>query len=69
MKEVIFFKFSKFWKWKKMLLSLPFFRQNEKKKCFQINIEKNGPIAGLEMESCPRQCTVHPDAYRHSAPV
>ncbi len=33
-----------------------------KKKFFQINIEKNGPIAGPEMESCPRQCTVCPDA-------
>ncbi len=32
------------------------------KKNFQINIEKNGPIAGPEMESCPRECTVCPDA-------
>ncbi len=34
---------------KKLLLSLPYlFRQNKKK------IFKNGPIAGPEMESCPR---------------
>ncbi len=33
-----------------------------KKKLFQINIEKNGPIAGPKMESCSRQCTVCPDA-------
>ncbi len=33
-----------------------------KKKFFQINIDKNGPIAGPEMESCRRQCTVCPDA-------
>ncbi len=46
---------------KKLLLSLPYFRQNEKK-IFQKNIEKNGPTAGLEMESCLRQCTVCPDA-------
>ncbi len=46
---------------KKLLLSLPYFSQNEKK-FFQINTEKNGPIAGPEMESCPRQCTVYPDA-------
>ncbi len=32
-----------------------------KKKFFQINIEKNGSIAGPEMESCLRQCTVCPD--------
>ncbi len=38
-----------------------------KKKIFQINIEKNGPIiAGHEMESCPRQCTVCPDARKFS---
>ncbi len=35
-----------------------------KKKIFQVSIEKNGPIAGPEMESCPRQCTVCPDAMR-----
>ncbi len=33
-----------------------------KKKFFQTNIEKNGPIVGAEMESCLRQCTVCPDA-------
>ncbi len=32
-----------------------------KKKFFQINIEKNEPIAGPEIELCPRQCTVCPD--------
>ncbi len=42
---------------KKLLLSLPYFRQNEKKV-----IEKNGPIAGPEIESCLRQCRVCPDA-------
>ncbi len=45
---------------KKLLLSLPYFRQNEKK-TFQINILKNGPIAGPEMESCPRQYMFCPD--------
>ncbi len=37
---------------KKLLFSLPYFRQNEKK-FFQINIEKNGSITGPKMESCP----------------
>ncbi len=48
MKGVIFFHCSTFAKMKK--------------KFFQINVEKNGPIAGPEMESCLRQCTVCPDA-------
>ncbi len=44
---------------------MPSFCQNEKK-IIQINIDKNGPIAGPEMESCPRQCTVCPDAVCHN---
>ncbi len=39
-----------------------------KKKFFQINNEKNGPIAGPEMKSCPRQCTVCPDASEPERP-
>ncbi len=37
-----------------------------KKKFFQINIEKNGPIAGPKMESCPGQCMVCPDAKKNA---
>ncbi len=33
-----------------------------KKKFFRVNPDKNGPIARPEMESCPRQYMVCPDA-------
>ncbi len=43
---------------------MPYLRQNKKK--ILINIEKNGPIAGPEMELCQRQCTVCPNANYHT---